>query len=169
MIFHRFEITEEEFKENTQRLRLVNDPAEDGEAIWAMGPSDDRKFIECNEGYFFDTLQPKELECVPCGIKIKTEDHQEKCPICGTSNYDIMDRNRNFEIEFREYEALASRALEDRLRVVQPIVMFKNNLWSKDFCVNKFREAHKAYIENLNKMDKFAEYLQADADKKFIV
>ena len=168
MIYHKFEITEEEFKENTQRLKIINDPEKDGEVVWAMGAGDDRKFIESKEGYFFSTLQPKEIECVPCGIKIKTDDHKDKCPICGETNYTIMNRNREFELEFREFEALASRSLEDQLRVVQPIVMYKNKLWDKDFALKKFESAFGDYRDNLHKLDKFAEYLQTDAGIKFI-
>ena len=97
-----------------------------------------RQYGESKE-YKLEIQVPVELQCVPCGIKYRTE-KRESCPICGTLNRDVMLRNKTFEEPFRKFERIYTDMLNDALRVAQPIMMYVSDNFTEE-------EAKTAYLQ----------------------
>ena len=146
-----YELTEAEFDQyvTSQNLPLINadTKSDDKYMMYGSSLSSDVKFKNYvgkngKDAFKLQLTTPEEIQCVPCGIKFKSEKNPEQCPLCGEKIYDILDRNRRFEEEWTRYEQETTRKLEDDLREKQPALLVKYKLMTEEQAAE-----HKVMLE----------------------
>jgi len=96
-----------------------------------------------NSTYKLEIVVPKVLQCVPCEIDYKTE-NKDGCPCCGTSNRDVMLRNKVHDEPFRRFEGIYTELLNAALRVARPVCA----LVADNFTIEQATIAHKEAKED---------------------
>jgi hypothetical protein len=94
--------------------------------------------------YITEITVPAELQCVPCGLKYKTE-KSDACPICGESHRDIMLRNKVFEDGFRGFERAYTALLNQSLRIAQPIMLYISGNYTQEEASEAYDKEKKGY------------------------
>lgn len=92
--------------------------------------------------FVLEIIVPNELQCVPCELNYKTA-NLDACPCCGTTNRDVMLRNKVLEEPFRRFEGIYSELLNTALRVAQPVCALVSDNFTLD-------QSKKAYDIALN-------------------
>lgn len=129
-------MTEEEFAEATHSYRAPLNEDTSLESVYGDSLAANIKYTKHLDddgeySYYMDVDMPEEVQCVPCGIKFKTEKYSE-CPNCKEVVHEICDRNRKCQMEFMEYEGKATQLNQDLLKVKDVECRLKNKLVSPE-------------------------------------
>ena len=94
--------------------------------------------------FVLEIIVPNELQCVPCELNYKTA-NLDSCPCCGTTNRDVMLRNKVMEEPFRRFEGIYSELLNAALRVAQPVCALVSDNFTLDQSKKAYDIATKEY------------------------
>ena len=110
--------------------------------------------VYTDKSYILEITVPEELQCVPCELKYKTA-NLDACPCCGSTNRDVMLRNKVFEEPFRRFEGIYTQLLNAALRVAQPVCSLVADNFTLEQSTNAYEIAIKDYHAVLKALGPF--------------
>jgi hypothetical protein len=139
-------LTEEEFKKETEASAIINNPNEDGYTDYQIRGVESAVFRHdprpLSETYTVMLPKPKEVQCVPCGVKFKTEKY-DKCPMCSTPWQRISENERRADQEFQQFKDSLDKQAEKILQAKHQQTLYKYNLITEDIYQLESKEVGK--------------------------
>jgi len=152
-----YEYSPEEAQEyiNYEGIRELDYVEADGYKLFSDNVGNPVKLRAYADGTFkLEVTVPEEVQCVPCELKYKTA-NKDGCPVCGTTNRDVLLRNKVQDEPFRRFEGIYSELLTSALKVAQPVMAYTADNFSKEQAYEMYETAKKEFDGVLSALKPF--------------